>query len=236
MTTPNDIFTAALAKSRKNQPGIIATPTELLATFIRIYSMFWTIAARVNPTFFGKQLVVPFDINLGGWPRPEDAESIYLIEDDLEEITVVPFDEKDADPFTPAVYEWGQVFYGAGNPLDPVGTESIAESVEEGLLFWYSKEPDEVASAATALEALWPETFNELLVLELAIILAIKDERPTEVGQLKEERDAWLRRFIAHLEHATTGVSRSTGAAQRYTAQSYMPLNALLAGGSSVEL
>lgn len=232
--TPNEIFTAALAKNRKNQPGIIATPAELFAQFRRYYPIFWTIAARVNPTFFGKISNVNFSPALEGWPRPADAESIYRIEEDGQKIEVVPFDERDADPFTPAVYEWGQVFYAAGNADDPVGES--AESVETGLTFWYSKEPDVPADADTELESLWPRTYDELLVLEHAIILALKDERFDEVQLLKVERDGWLRRFIAHLEHATVGVMRSTGTAQRFTGQSYVPLNALLAGGTDVEL
>lgn len=234
--TPNEIFTAALAKNRKNQPGIIATPAELFAQFIRYYPIFWTIAARVNPSFFGKITDVNFDIDLGGWPRPADAEAIYRIEDDLEKVEVVPFDERDADPLTPAIYEWGQVFFTAGNPLDPPGAGSIAESVTEGLTFWYSKKPDVPADADEELEALWPATYNELLVLEHAIILALKDERDAEVATLRFERDAWLRRFIAHLEHSTVGVTRSTGAAQRFQGPSYVPLNLLLAGGTDVEL
>jgi hypothetical protein len=234
--TPNEIFTAALAKNRKNQPGIIATPAELFSQFRRYYPVFWTIAARVNATFFGKIADVPFSVALGGWPRPDDAESIFRIEDDGGQVEVVPFDERDADPFTPAIYEWGQVFFPAGNALDPIGTESVAESVEEALTFWYSKKPETPADADTELEALWPRAYDELLVLEHAIILALKDERAEEVAQLRPERDAWLRRFIAHLEHATVGVVRSTGTAQRYTAQSYVPLNDLLAGGSDVRL
>jgi hypothetical protein len=234
--TPNEIFTAALAKNRKNQPGIIATPAELFEQFRRYYPIFWTIGARVNPTFFGKIIDVPFSVPLGGWPRPADAESIYKIEDDGGEVIVVPFEETDADPFTPAIYEWGQVFFSAGNALDPIGTESLAESVEEALTFWYSKKPEIPADADTELEAQWPDTFDELLVLEHAIILALKDERVDEVALLRPERDAWLRRFIAHLEHATVGVTRSKGTAQRFTAQSYVPLNLLLAGGTDVEL
>jgi hypothetical protein len=232
--TPNEIFTAALAKNRKNQPGIIATPAELFSQFRRYYPIFWTIAARVNPTFFGKIADVNFSPVLEGWPRPSDAESIYRIEEDGEEITVVPFDERDADPFAAAVYEWGQVFYAAGNALDPIGES--AESVETGLTFWYSKMAEVPATADTELEALWPDAYDELLVLEHAIILALKDERLEEVALLRPERDAWLRRFIAHLEHATVGVTRSTGTAQRFTGQSYVPLNALLAGGTDVEL
>lgn len=234
--TPDAIFTAAYAKSRKNQPGITATPTELLSTFNRVWQAFWTIAARVNPSFFGRTLLVPYSVPLGGWPRPSDAEAVYLIEEDGEDIAIVPFDERDADPFTPAVYEWGQAFFTAGNPLDPVGTESIAESVAEGLDFWYSRKAPLPAAVDEELSSLWPSNFDELLVLEIAMVLANKDERYEEVASLKPDRDGWLRLYIAHLEHATTGVRRSTGTAQRFQGPTFVPLNVLLTGGSAVEL
>lgn len=231
--TPNDLFTAALAKSRKNQPGITATPAELLATFRRVFQVFFTIGARVNPAFFGTKADVAFSGGaVEGWPRPADAESIYLIRDEAEEkVIIVPFDELDADPFSPAVYEWGQVFYAAGNALDPVGESAATE-----LTFWYSKKPDALADADTELDPLWPDSHNELLVLELAIILALKDERMAEVSDLRTDRDSWLQNFVAHLEHATTGVTRSTGTAQRFTGPTYVPLNKLLAGGTEVSL
>ena len=233
MSKPEDIFTAAYAKSRKNQPGITATAAELLSTFIRVYPLFWTIGARVNPTFFGKREAVLFDgLVTNGWPRPTDAEAVYRIEDSLQtKLAIVPFDERDADPFTAAVYEWGQVFYSAGNSLDPEEESGVTE-----LTFWYSKKPDIPAAADEDLEALWPTSFDELLVLELAIILSLKDDRNAEVLELRQDRDAWLRRFIAHLEHATVGVTRSTGSAQRFLGQTYTPLAPLLAGGSEVAI
>lgn len=233
MSTPTEIFTAAYGKSRKNQPGITATATELLTSFKRVYPLFWTIGARVNPTFFGKRTAVFFDgLTTSGWPRPTDAEAIYMIEDSSgEKVAIVPFEERDADPWTPAVYEWGQIFYSAGNSLDPTEESGVTE-----LTFWYSKKPDTVADADTELEALWPDSFDELLVLEIAIILSLKDDRGAEIAELRQERDAWLRRFIAHLEHATTGLTRSTGSAQRFLGQTYTPLAPLLAGGSEVQI
>lgn len=232
MTTPDDIFTAAYAKSRKNNPGVTATPAELLNLFIRVYPLFWTIGARVNPAFFGKQDPVTYLDTPGGWTRPDDAESIFRIEDSGgDEVIVVPFDERDADDLVPAVYEWGQVFYSAGNSLDPA-----EESGSTTLTFWYSKIPDEVAAADEELESLWPEHFNELLVLELAIVLSLKEDRNAEVGLLRQDRDAWLMRFIAHLEHATANVVRGTGHTQRFQHPGWTSLSELLAGGTEVAL
>lgn len=224
--TPNEIITAAFAKNRKNQPGVLASGTEMFSSFLRVYPVMWTIGARVNPGFFGARATVPFETD--GWARPAEAESVFRIElpnGDL--VNVVPMDERDADPFVPALYEWGQRFYPAGNPDDP----------ESGnLVFWYAKKPTLPVTADTELEALWPASFDELLVLELALVLAAKDQRADEIALLRGDRDVWLRRFIAHLEHATVGVTRSTGAAQRFQAATQIPLTTLLTGGTDVQL
>lgn len=224
--TPNKIITAAFAKNRKNQPGVLASPAEMFSSFLRVYPVMWTIGARVNPGFFGGREAVSFAVD--GWTRPAEAESIFRIELAAGgPVAVVPLEERDADPFTPAVYEWGQRFFPAGNAGDPVAGD---------LVFWYAKRPTLPANADTELEALWPDSFDELLVLELALVLAAKDQRADEIALLRGDRDVWLRRFIAHLEHATVGVTRSTGAAQRFQAATQVPLNTLLTGGSDVEL
>lgn len=224
--TPEAIFTAAFAKNRKNQPGILASPAELLSSFRRIYPVFWTIAARVNPAFFGASEAVA--LSSGAWSRPAEAESIFRIEDpEGTRVHVVPLDNRSADPFVPAVYEWGQAFRSAGNPNDPTAGE---------LTFFFSKRPTLPDTATDELEELWPDSFNELLVLEMALVLAAKDERLTEVANLRADRDVWLRRFLAHLEHATLGVSRSTGSSQRFQGPSYIPITELLTGGTEVSL
>ena len=233
MTLVSDIITAALARNVKNTPGVIATSWELMNAFRRIYPVFWTIGARVNPSFFGVRELLDLKAESvpDGWARPADAEMIFRLETVTgARIALVDVEERDADPFTPALYEWGQAFYSAGNALDPV----VAEDPD--ITVWYSKKPDEIALVTDELEALWPEHFNELLVLELAALLAHKDERGEELGLLRADRDVWLRRFIAHLEHATLGKTRSTGTSQRFTGPTWLPLNALLTGGSEVSL
>lgn len=235
MATVSDITTAALARNRRNQPGIIATNTELLNAFRRIWPTFWVIAARVNPAFFGarEELEPDAESDPTGWLRPSNAELIYRLEfaDGAragEEITVVPLDERDAEPTRAAVYEWGQVYYPAGNDDDPALTDEIRA--------WYSKLPEDVDALSDELDSLWPGHFDELLVLELALLLATKDERLEEIPGLRSDRDVWLRRFIAHLEHTTVGVTRSTGQSQRFQGPTIVPLNELLIGGTEVSL
>ena len=233
-TTPRDIIVSAYAKSMKNKPGTIATEsTELLQLVIRALRGLYSVAARVNPTFFAESA----DVTLGSsvWARPETSESIYRIErvsgttggtgNAGDEVVVVPFDDKKAEEGLNAVYEFGQKFYSAGNSLDPTGGD---------LKFYYSKRPTDPATLDTALDALWQESYDELLILETAIYLAMKDTRAEEVKDLKGERDVWASLFIAFLEHCTANERRRFGHIHTIVTKRLIPLNALFAGGANL--
>lgn len=233
-TTPRNIIDAAYAKSTKNKPGTIATEsTELLQLVIRALRGLYAVAARVNPTFFAED----DDVTLGSgvWTRPEVAESIYRLERVAgttggtgsagDEVVVVPFDDKTAEEGMNAVYEFGQKFYSAGNSLDPTGGD---------LKFYYAKRPDDPATLVATLDPLWQESYNELLILETAIYLAVKDHRDDEVTNLKSDRDVWAGLFIAFLEHCTANERRRYGHLHVINTKTLIPLSALFAGGANL--
>ena len=233
-TTPREIFESAYAKSKKNQPGTIATETtELLQLVIRSVRGLYAVGARVNPIFFAETN----DITLGSgvWARPETAESIYRIErvagttggtgSAEDEVAVVPIDDKTAEKGMNAIYEFGQKFYTAGNTPDPTGGD---------LKFFYSKRPTDPADVDTAIDALWQESYNELLILETAIYLAIKDGRESEVKNLRVERDQWATLFIAFLEHATANKRQRFGHIHTIATNRLVTLNSLFAGGANL--
>lgn len=233
-TKPRDIIVAAYAKSMKNKPGTIATEsTELLQLVIRSLRGLYSVAARVNPIFFAEDADVT--LAAGAWGRPETAESIYRIErvagttggtgSDGDEVVVVPFDDKKAEEGMGALYEFGQAFKPAGNALDPTGGD---------LKFYYAKRPTDPADLDATLDALWQESYNELLILETAIYLAMKDTRSEEVTNLKGERDVWAGLFIAFLEHATANERRRFGHLHTILTKRLIPLNALFAGGANL--
>jgi hypothetical protein len=228
MATPQQIFTDAYAKSKKNQPGRIATESvELLGVVNRVIRTFFQIGVRVNPTFFGDS--APITFAAGGWARPTAAEMIYRIEETIgsAEVVVVPFDQKTAESGLPAVYRLGQVFYSAGNAGDPTSGD---------LTFFYAKTPTDVAAVDDPIDSMWPETYKELAVLEVAAYLAVKDGRESEVAYLVGERDNWLRMFLAFLEHETVNERRSYGMPVPFNTGSMVPIASLLSGGSGVTL
>lgn len=233
-TTPREIINAAYAKSMKNKPGTIATEsTELLQLVIRALRGLYAVAARVNPTFFAEDADVT--LGSGAWDRPLTAESIYRIErvsgttggtgNAGDEVVVVPFDDKTAEEGMNAVYEFGQKFFTAGNSLDPTGGD---------LKFYYSMRPADPANLAATLDPLWQESYNELLILETAIYLAMKDTRGEEVKDLKGERDVWAGLFIAFLEHSTANLRARFGQEHKFITKRLVPLNALFAGGANL--
>lgn len=224
---PQDLLTDAYAKSKKNQPGKIATEsTELLGVVNRVVRTFFQIGVRVNPYFFGDTEDVAYVSP--GWARPSAAETIYRIETAAEvEVVVVPFEDRSAESGLPAVYRLGQVFRSAGNTNDPTsGT----------LTFFYSKRPTDVAALTSDIDSMFPDAYRELAVLEIAAYLALKDGRAEEVARLVAERDRWLRMFLAFLEHETVNERRRFGHLQPFNTGSLMPIESLLTGGTEVQI
>lgn len=224
-TKPRDIIEAAYAKSLKNRPGAIASESgELLQLVIRSMRGLYAFAARINPLFFAESAVVAQAA--GAWPRPQNAEAVFRIETGAGvEVVVVPFDDRRAEPGIGAVYEFGQKYMpaSAGAP-DPGNVP---------LTFYYAKRPTDPANLDATIDAMWTEQFNELLILEVAIYLALKDGRADEVGALKADRDRWANLFAAFLEHESMNERRRFGQVARFNVKSMMPVWSLLAGNTA---
>lgn len=212
-TSVQEILNGAYGRSTKNQPGTIAAETtELLKVVNRIHRRIYAFAARVNPIFFAETALV-VEVS-GSWVRPETAESIVRIENTSNvEVTIVPLDDRAAEPTLLAVYEFGQKFFTAAG-LTPTGN----------LTFWYSKRPTTYTLLADILDSLWTEQFNEILVLDLAIYLSAKDGRLDEVQLFIPERDNWLILFGAFLQHSTSNLRRRFGSKNVINVQSLIPL------------
>lgn len=224
-TTPQSILTSAYGKSKENIPSTIVTESaELLQVVIRSLRGIFAVAARINPLFFSTKASVAFVTD--SWPRPVTAESILRIENPSNvEVHLVPYNQRKAEQGKPALYRIGQKYYPAGNTNDPVSGN---------LTFFYSKRPADPPTITDLLDPLWEgaEQFNELLILEVAIYLAIKDDRQTELGALMKARDSWANLFVAFLEHEDPREVRSYGHVGRFNTATRLPITSLLAGGA----
>lgn len=237
-TTVQEILDVAYAKSKRNVPGQIATEaTELLDVVGRAQRGLYALATRVNPLAFAVEGVLPSGAGATNWDwnlteRPSgtvvgnEIEAFLRLENPLgTEVVVVPFDQRDIEPGMPAVYYMGPRFYPAGNLNDP-------DPTSDSLAAWYAKRPAMFTDLTDTLDEDWREGFNELLALEVAVYLALKDERGAELGELKQQRDRWLTQFVSHLEHAVAFERRSWGHFRVINTNRLIPLSSLVAGGT----
>jgi hypothetical protein len=225
LSTPSDIIVAAIGRSSKNRADILANNSEMLALVYRSLRGVFSIGAEVNPLFFAKTA----DVAVGGsgWSRPADAEAVFRIEllpAPGAEVVVVPFDDQGAEAGLPAVYRYGQIYRSAGNTYDPVA---------QSLRFFYSKIPASPATVGDSFDALWPTTFDALLIEDVATYLAVKDGRMDEAQALIIERNMWLARFVAFLEHETVNERRRFGQVKRFNTASLTALVTKLASGGA---
>lgn len=207
MTTPRDILVAAFGYSSKNKPEQIESrKDELFEVVMRAMRGLYTLAAEINPEFFGKQAVVAFAA--GGWTQPADAEAVFYIENAAsKEVVVVPRAQRDADKARPALYKLGNIYYPAGNTLDPTSGN---------LTFVYSRRATKPADVDTAFGADWPTDHDGLLITETAMHLALNDGRTAEAQVIQPDRDRAAYRFVARLEHDTLNTVYSYGATRNY--------------------
>lgn len=217
-TTPEDVITAARLRSIKYTTATDAT--ELFDVVNLAFGGIYSVAAKVNPYFFGDTLVVA---KTGGyWERPPRAASIIRLELTAvggTEVAVVDLGDKQAEQGMPAVYRFGQRYFSAGNANDPVAQD---------LVFWYARLPTVPVAVDDPLDPAWVEDFNPLLIEEVAIYLSLKDRRLDELGDLKAQRDAWLRRFVDFLYYETANVTKRHSIVKRVAIEELLPL---LAGG-----
>jgi hypothetical protein len=220
MSTGRQILDAAYATSKLNQPGTTASETgELLPLLNRSLRGLFAEAARVNRKVFAKSSTQP--VSGSGWARPREAEMILRIEAGSGMslvgsgggiapgtlLTEVPFDQRNAEPGKPSLYSLGQVYQSVGRTgIDPATTGN--------LVFFYSSRPVTLDTLEQVLDALWPDQFDSLLVLEVAIYLARKDggeRRAQELAAFTAEFERERARFTSWLEHESIAEVKAYG-------------------------
>jgi hypothetical protein len=208
-TTARQLIDAAYGHSKLNQPEVSANETgELLPLIQRRLRTYFAEATRANRKVFGTTAETSY--SGGSWARPAGAEMIVRIEAGTggltkvgggaiaagTEIIEVPVDQRNIEPGKPCIYAWGQKYFSVATTNDPTGAGALK--------FFYSKRADDIATLTTSLDALWPEQFNDLLILDVARYLARKDggeRRTSEMATLTAEHDAVRALWLAWLGH-----------------------------------
>ena len=225
MATVQEIVLAAQGRSSRNRGQQIAADSlELLDVVRRAVRACFAVAARLNPLYFGKISTVALaDFK---WAWPADLEAFLRVEHDGLEAAVVPFDDRQAERTRPAIYYFGRSFYPAGNAGDPAAGS---------LTYYYARRPVDPANFAAAVDPEFPEAYVQLLIDEVALYLALKDDRGGEYERLVADRDRWLALFAAHLEHVTGVVeTRRKGGVRTIISNTLVPLGSLFQGGTGV--
>jgi hypothetical protein len=221
MATVNEILVAAYGRSvRFNNQQLATQSSELLQAVTRTVRGVFALTARISPTYYGESAAASY--SGGRWAWPAGAELMFYLEHGGEEVVVVPFDQRDAEPTKKAVYAMGKYFYSAGNTGDPTSGN---------LTVYFSRRPVDPADVTDPIDPDFPESHLDLIISEIAYYLAIKDGRGDEAGFI-ESRDRALALYAAHVEHVFSSMERRKyGHVRRFNLQALVPNGALLGGG-----
>lgn len=219
MALVSEVLVAAYARSAKFRNQQLATEsTELLAVVKRTMRGIFALTARINPTYYGASASVTIDA--GRWPWPAGAELMFWIEHSGDEVVVVPWDQRNAEPTKKAVYAMGKAFYSAGNPGDPSSGD---------LIIWHSRSPVDPAALSDPIDPDFPESHLDLVISEVAYYLAIKSDLAADKEAMRSERDKALTLYAAHIEHVFGALERKKyGHVRRFNTETLVPNGALL--------
>lgn len=200
-TTAKDLIEAAWGRSTANDPISLATRKELIGALQRKLKQVYSLAIRRNPFYFAKSSNVVGAASK--YAVPTDAEAVIAIEDATGgRVHIVPFfDKKGEQP--PRVYRLGRDYISVGEASDPGAADTL--TFVYGYL--HADLDPEAAwdDAANTLEADWPEQFNDIMVVDLAQYLAIKDGVRGDLNALAHEEEKIMAVFEDHLDHAYQG-------------------------------
>ena len=224
-TTVQNILDGAYARSTKNQPETIATEAvELLEVVKRRLRGLYAFAAAIDPKHYSDKEAIVGAASF--WDRPEAAEAVVRIENDsFVKVAVVPYDDRLAAEPEPALYEFGGGYTASEG-------QTAAPGATDTLTFWFAKRPDDPTpfDLTGLLDPDWDEAYNELLILEVAIYLSLKDGgREGEAELLKVERNTWAQLFGSYLGHSTANEERRFGHKRHVNVESLLPM---LTGGA----
>lgn len=217
--TIQDAIQAAIGRNRKTQPDIQQKGPEMLGHYNRAMGALFSVAARINPGFYGE--ITTLTATGGAWQAPANAERVHRLETSAgARVHVVDVNDPEPDPNVPCVTDWGRAYRPANSASSGLGA----------ITCYFSRTPVPAGSLGSNVDGGFPPQFYDLLVLELAVYLALKDERYSENNALVRERDDTFQLYVAHLEHHSPSRTRRTGRGT-WDGPSIVSLQALLAGG-----
>lgn len=205
MSTAQQLIEAAYARSTANDAGKLASDGELLGHLNRKYQSLYAIMGMRS----GDNAIAKVALNFAGGPPafaalPADIIDLVRVEkNDGSRAYLIPANEKDRSwHLAPAMYRQGNSLVSRGQAGDPVAGDTYQ--------LLHIDAPAGLNALATATDARFPVRFEDLLVLDLAVYLSVKDEgrNQSEYEALKQERDRALEMFVALTQHSNSAKER----------------------------
>jgi hypothetical protein len=184
MTTAQSLIESAYSRSTSNDAGKLAGDGELLLHLNRKYQSLYAIMAA----FGGDNSLASTVLNFLGAPQavaalPADVIDIIRLEQSNgAKAYLIPANEKDRSwHLAPSMYRQGNSIISRGLAGDPVNGTSI--------ILYHLDAPAALSALASSVDTRFPVRYEEILVLDLAIYLSVKDEGRSEkeYKQLKDE-------------------------------------------------
>lgn len=199
MLTAADYIARAVARSYRNRGEVLAVDApELLDALTLLFTQRYAQAAGYNPAVFLVQAVMAWDTD--GWQIPANCDTVVLLQTPTAQaVNVVAIDNLAAEPSEPAVYRIGRRYRPAGNANDPT---AVALSI------WYTQQPVAFTATGDSPDAAWPQQFDTMIVVDLAVWLAIKDARGDDIAALEPEQARWNAQYVEWLQRESLGLVR----------------------------
>lgn len=194
-----DYITRAIARSYRNRGEVLAPQVpELLDALTLLFTQRYAQASGLNPAVFLKRAVLNWVAD--GWTIPADCDTMVLMRvNSGAQVFVVAIDNLDAEPTEAAVYRMGRRYLPAGNPVDPVNVPLVA---------FYTQIPAAFAAVDQAPGPEWPQQFDTMVVVDLAVWMATKDGRADDLQALAPEQGAWDAKYREWLQRESLGLVR----------------------------
>ncbi len=189
-TNAQVLIEAAYARSTANDPGKLATDTELLGVADRVYQVLFALAAAVNPDAYITRTECALSSSVG--PLPTDVIDLRRAQSSGgQRVNIIPIEEIDRSwHLPPAVFREGSNLVSRGNVGDP-GPSDV-------LTIWVLAAPVNLVALTTPLDVRFPVRNHEIIINYLARYLAIKDvsRSPSEFTALSSEAQGLMAVFL----------------------------------------
>lgn len=201
MSTVQQLIEAAYSRSTANDPGKLAGDDELRLHLNRRYQSLCGLLAIADKDGWLARTTLSFSGSPQTATLPTDIIDIAKLEcTDGSEAHLIPLWEKDKNwHLGPSVFRQGNSLISRGRVAVPMDWQITDDPQDSDLVMWYRDAPTTLTSLSSTLDSRFPVRFEDILVLDLAVYLSVKDEgrSPEEFKALKAEYTEAVAKFNA---------------------------------------